>query len=79
MCVQSKGKMSLQNETPIWPQKYKVCGAGFVDAAALFIWMVTRHLRNDYMLYTLINYTGACLGAEGTVCSVGEEGLTVGV
>lgn len=41
--------------------------------------MVTTHLRNDYMHYTLINYTGACLRAEGTVCTVGEEDLIIGV
>lgn len=33
-------------------------GAGSVDVVALFIGMVTTHLRNDYMHYSLINYTG---------------------
>lgn len=56
-----------------------MCGAGFVCAVALFIGMVTTHLRNDYMHYTLINYTGACLRAEGAVCTVGEEDLIIGV
>lgn len=69
------GKMNVQNERPIWLQRNKVCGAASVDVAALFIGMVTTHLRNDYMHYSLINYTGACLWAEGAVCTVGEEGL----
>lgn len=50
-----------------------------VDVVDLFIGMVTTHLRNDYMHYNLINYTGACLGAEGAVSTVGEEDLTIGV
>ena len=55
-------------------------GAGSVDVVALlFIGMVTTHLRNDYMHYTLINYTGACLGAEGVVFTVREEDLIIGV
>lgn len=57
----------------------EVCGADSVCAVVLFIGMVTTHLRNDYMHYTLINYTGACLRAEGTVCTVGEEDLIIGV
>ncbi len=56
-----------------------MCAAGSIDMVALFIGMVTTHLRNDYMHYSLINYTGACLGAEGAVCSLREEDLIIGV
>lgn len=56
-----------------------MCGAGSVDVVALFIGMVTTHLSNDYMHYSLINYTGARLGAEGAVCTVGEQDLIIGV
>ena len=52
-----------------------MCGAGSVHVVALFIGMGTTHLRNDYMHYSLINYTGA----EGAVCSVGEEDLIIAV
>lgn len=51
----------------------KVCGAGSVDVVALFIGIVTTHLRNDYMHNSVINYIGACLGVEDTVCTVGER------
>ena len=56
-------------------ERNKVCGARSVDVVALFIGMVTTHLRNDYMHYSLINYTGA----EWAVQSVGEEDLIIAV
>lgn len=46
---------------------------------ALFIGMVITHLRNDHMHYSLIHYTGAFLGAEDAVCTVGKEDLIIDV
>lgn len=52
-----------------------MCDSGSVVVVALFIVMVTTHLKNDYMHYSLINYTGA----EGAVHFVGEEDLIIAV